>query len=211
MIPPFVIISVITVVGVVWVISGIAWFRQRNRFLAKTAYDKGVAYLQTQAFSRAEESFKAALNRQHAMLEARYGLGVTYIQQQRYREGIEILEELVHEMPQNAIAHYNLGLAYIEVGKLDDAQNVLQRALTINPAMKEISFNLSRVFLEKGDVKQAGNYCEKALQLDSRYAKARQLQNHLAEIRYVAPINLDLIRKALSDFDQDDTEFMIQL
>lgn len=208
---PFLMLSIIVLVGLIGVVSGAIWFRQHLRFAAKLHYDKGVACLQTADYTRAEEEFRAALKRQPGLLEARYGLGCTYIQQQRYREGITTLKEVVKAMPQNGVAYYNLGMAYIAVGNLDDAQDVLKTALQFKPAMKEIHFNLSNVFLEKGDAKQASIHCENALKLDHDYIKAQELQKQLAEIRYVAPINLTLIRKALRDFDQNDAEFLIKL
>lgn len=211
MLPPFLIISVIGVVGLVGVLSGLIWFRQHVRFMAKLHYDKGVAYLQTAAYSKAEQEFRAALKQQRTMLEAQYGLGCTYLQQERYQEGIELLENVVKKMPHNAIALYNLGLAYTDVGKLDEAQKRLKTAVEIKPTMKEIHYNLSKVLLEKGDVKQASFYCTQALKLDQDYAKAQELQEQLAEIRYVAPVNLELIRRALENFDHHDTEFMIRL
>ncbi len=211
MVPPDVMIGVLVLVGLVGVVSGAIWLRQYLRFLAKLHYDKGVVSLQTADYTRAEEEFRAALKRQSRMIEARYGLGCTYVQQQRYREGIATLKEVVKAMPHNGVAYYNLGMAYIAVGNLDEAQEALQTALQLKPAMKEIHFNLSNVCLEKGDVKQASMHCENALKLDRDYSKAQELQKQLAEIRYVAPINLNLIRKALHDFDQDDTEFLIKL
>lgn len=211
MMSPFVMISVIILVGLVGIVSGAIWLRQYLRFTAKLHYDQGVAYLQTADYPRAEEEFSAALKRQPRMLEARYGLGCAYVQQQRYREGIATLKEVVKAMPQNGVAYYNLGMAYIAVGNLDDAQAALKTALQFKPAMKEIHFNLSNVFLEKGDAKQASIHCENALKLDQNYVKAQELQKQIAEIRYVAPINLKLIRKALQDFDPNDAEFLIEL
>lgn len=211
MLSPFLMIGIIVLVGLVGIVSGGIWLYQYFRFAAKLHYDKGVAYLQTSNYTRAEEEFRAALKRRPGMLEARYGLGCTYVQQQRYREGIAMLKEVVKAMPQNGVAYYNLGMAYIAVGNLDDAQEALKTALQFKPTMKEIHFNLSNVFLEKGDAKQASIYCENALKLDHDYVKAQELQKQLAEIRYVAPINLNLIRKALQDFDQNDREFLIKL
>lgn len=211
MMSPFLLISVIVLVGLIGVASGAIWLRQNFRFAAKLHYDKGVAYLQAADYVRAEKEFSAALKRQTGMLEARYGLGCAYVQQQRYREGIATLKEVVKAMPQNGVAYYNLGMAYIAVGNVDDAQEALKTALQFKPTMKEIHFNLSNVFLEKGDIKQASIHCEDALKLDRDYVKAQELQKQLAEIRYVAPINLTLIRKALQDFDQNDAEFLIKL
>jgi tetratricopeptide (TPR) repeat protein len=210
-ISPVLISSVIALVGLIGVISGLLWFRQHVRFMAKLHYDKGLAYLQTAEYSKAEQEFHAALKQQRAMLEAQYGLACTYLQQERYQEGIELLEHVVSAMPHNAIALYNLGLAYIDVGKLDDAQAALQTAADLKPAMKEIHYNLSKVLLEKGDAKQANAYCARALKLDQHYVKAQELHAQLAEIRYAAPVNLELIRRALQDFDHQDAEFMIKL
>lgn len=211
MIPPFLIISVISIVGLVGIISGLIWFRQYVRFMAKLHYDKGVAYLQTAAYNKAEEQFRAALKRQRTMIDAQYGLGCTYLQEERYQEGIELLQHVVKERPRHAVAWYNLGLAYIAIGKLDQAQEGLKTAVEIKPMMKEIHYNLSKVLLEKGDVKQASLHCAQALKLDQNYTKAQELQEHLADIRYAAPVNPELIRKALRDFDHQDTEFVIKL
>lgn len=207
----FITISVIIIVGVISGISGILWLRQRNFFLAATHYNNGVSYLQTESYPEAVDEFKAALKRQNTMLEARYGLGLAYLKQDRYREGIEMLEEVVRGMPKNAIAYYNLGRAYINVGKLDEAQHALETALKINPDIKEIYFNLSKVFQEKGKLDQAKLCCRNALKLDGNYSKAKEYLDRLNEIRYRIPLDYDLIRKALQNFDQDDTEFMIKL
>jgi tetratricopeptide (TPR) repeat protein len=211
MISLFLVISIISFVGIVASISGILWFRQHNRFLTMNHYNNGVSHLQAGEYLKAVNEFKAALSRQKTLIEARYGLGLAYMKQRRYREGIEVLETVIRAMPRNAIAHYNLGRAYINVGNLDDAQRILETALHINPHIKEIYFNLSRVFQEKGDVEQAKRYCHDALQLDENYTKAKEYLNFLTQIRYTSAIDLELIQKALQNFDHNDTEFMIQL
>jgi tetratricopeptide (TPR) repeat protein len=211
MMSPFLLVSVIIIVSLIGSIGGLFWFRQRNSFLAMTHYDNGVSYLQTGEYSKAADEFKIALKRQGSLVDAQYGLGLTYIQQNRYQEGIEVLESVVREIPDNAIAYYNLGRAYINLGNLDKARRALEAALTINPEVKEIHFNLARLFQEKGNIEQARIYCRNALKLDSNYIKAKDYLNLLTGLRHVKSVNLEAIYKALKDFDQTDTEFMINL
>ena len=211
MTPLFWILSVIIIISLLGGIGGFFWFRQRKNFLALTHYNNGVVCLETGEYPKAVEEFKTALKRQRNFLDARYGLGLTYMKQQRYHEGIEMLKSAVKEMPRNAIAYYNLGQGYINVGNLDEARRVLENAVNINPKIKEIHFNLARVFQEKGNIEQAKKHCQNALKLDSNYTKAKEYLDFLSELRYMRPVNLDTIRRALSNFDQNDVEFMVKL
>lgn len=208
---PFLILSVIIIGSLLGGIGGLLWFRQRNKILALTHYDNGVSYLQTGEYPKALDEFSTAIKRQSNLVSARYGLGLTYLKQQQYQEGIEILESVVKEMPHNAIAHYNLGRTYITVGKLDQARWALETALKINPEIKEIHFNLARLFQEQGDLEQAKNSCNNALKLDSGYTKAQEYLNLLSGNYTGKPIDPEVIRRALKDFDHNDAEFMIRL
>lgn len=207
----FFMLGVSVVVGGICIVTGVIWVRQYVRFLAKAHYDNGVSSLQKDAYAQAEREFQAALRRQKNMPEARYGLAMAFIKQQRYHEGIQLLEALIQAMPSNATAHYNLGLAYLETGELDKAQHLLEKAAHIDPTGKEIYFNLSKILEQKGDIEHAKEQCANALKVDKNYAKAQEFLDYLSGIRYFSPISLDLIRKALRNFDQNNTEFMIKL
>ncbi len=207
----FFILCVIIVVGGIGVVSGIMWFRQHNLFLAMRHYNTGVLHLQQGEPRKAIQEFETALQRQRTLSAARYGLGLAYLKQQRHRESISLLETAVQEMPNDAMVHCNLGWAYLNVGKLEHAQQVLEKAVRINPNIKEIYFNLGLVFKERGDREQAVQHCRRALQLDADYVQAQNILEELSQIRYDAPINLERLREALRNFDDDDTELMIQL
>lgn len=204
-------IGVMLLVGIVGGVSGVAWLRQRARFLALREYNRGVALLEAGQTSPAIQAFQAALRRQPALLSARYGMGLAYLKDRRFLDAIKLLEAVLPEKPNDAMVYCNLGWAYLSIGRLEDARVTLEKGARINARVKELYFNLSRVFREKGDREQAIHYCRRALEIDPAYLQAQHDLNELAEIRYDAALNMELLQQALQHFDDNNTDLMIRL
>ena len=122
-----------------------------------------------------------------------------------------IQKSILPEKPNDAMVYCNLGWAYLSIGRLEDARVTLEKGVRINARVKELYFNLSRVFREKGDREQAIHYCRRALESDPAYRQSQNDLNELAEIRYDAVLNMELLQQALQHFDDNDTDLMIRL
>jgi Tfp pilus assembly protein PilF len=208
---PLLLIAGLTIVAVLIGSYGVyGLFSIRSASRAELHYNNGVSYLEANDYSNAVNEFKAAIKQKRNYWDAHYGLGLAYVEQQQYHAGVEILKSIVKKKPDDSNAYYNLGRAYIGVGNLEAAQQALEAALKIDPDVKEIHFNLARVFQKKGEREQAKQHFSYALKLDENYTKPKKYLAPLTEIP-VEAVNHDAIRKALENFDQNDTEFMITL
>jgi tetratricopeptide (TPR) repeat protein len=121
-------------------LSADQWYHRGKEYQAQRNYDAAVA------------AYLEALQRDHALADARNALGVVYAQEGRYEEAIAQFKTAIELKPGEAYLHSNLGYALLLQGLDREALNPLDIALQLEPTNEKAAFNLRLAHERLGDV-----------------------------------------------------------
>ncbi len=121
----------------------------------RTRFQEGQAALQAGQFARAETEFRAALDAEPGLSEARVNLGLALFLQGKYQHSVDELEQAARALPALPAAHLFLGLGHLKLGASDEAIAALSRSLELDPANLEAHRALAACHLAKGDYASA--------------------------------------------------------
>lgn len=121
----------------------------------RTRFQAGQTALQAGRFAQAETEFRAALDSDPGLSEARVNLGLALFLQGKYRLSVDELEQAAHALPDLPAAHLFLGLGHLKLGASDQAIAALSRSLELEPANVEAHRALAACHLAKGDYASA--------------------------------------------------------
>lgn len=120
-----------------------------------TRFQAGQTALQAGQFARAETEFRAALDSEPGLSEARVNLGLALFLQGKYQQSVDELEQAALILPDLPAAHLFLGLGQLKLGASDQAIAALSRSLELDPANLEAHRALAACHLAKGDYASA--------------------------------------------------------
>lgn len=121
----------------------------------RTRFQAGQTALQAGRFAQAETEFRAAIDSNPGLSEARVNLGLALFLQGKYRLSVDELEQAAHALPDLPAAHLFLGLGHLKLGASDQAIAALSRSLELEPANVEAHRALAACHLAKGDYASA--------------------------------------------------------
>lgn len=119
----------------------------------------GVAYDALGQHDRAQQLYRAALERRPNDVETLNNLGVSYTKDERFREAVYVFRGALTLRPGNAGLENNLGFALGRLGRYDDALRHFRAAGTPSEAFN----NQGYVAFLNGDHRRAIEYYERAL------------------------------------------------
>ncbi len=107
-------------------------------------------------YSRALESYKAALSVFPIMYPAYYAAGYLYqVHEKNPKKALEVYTRLMNYAPDFAQVHFQTALALKSLGEYTDAIRELTRSKELNPYHKGVRFNLAMCSFENGDLRRA--------------------------------------------------------
>ena len=121
----------------------------------RTRFQEGQTALQAGRFAEAETEFRAALDAEPGLSEARVNLGLALFLQGKYQHSVDELEQAARALPALPAAHLFLGLGHLKLGSSDRAIAALSRSLELDPANLEAHRALAACHLAKGDYASA--------------------------------------------------------
>ena len=121
----------------------------------RTRFQAGQAALQAGRFAQAETEFRAAIDSDPGLSEARVNLGLALFLQGKYQLSVDELEQAARALPTLPAAHLFLGLGHLKLGASDQAIAALSRSLELDPANLEAHRALAACHLAKGDYASA--------------------------------------------------------
>ncbi len=130
-----------------------------------------------QGDSRAEESFREALERDPREASAQYNLGLALQSQGKLAEAIQHYRAAIALSDDNPMFHNNLAAALASQGSLLEAATHFETVVRLKPDYAEGHFNLGNVRMGLKDPKSAITHFQKAVKIKPDYAKAH---NNLA-------------------------------
>lgn len=104
---------------------------------AKTWYNLGNVYRETDQISMAIEAYQQALRIDPENAIAWYNLGVAYGETGQTAKEIEAYQQTLRIDPENADAWYNLGTVFRQTGKTSKAMEIYHQLEKINPSMAD--------------------------------------------------------------------------
>ena len=121
----------------------------------RTRFQAGQKALQAGRFAQAETEFRAALDSDSGLAEARVNLGLALFLQGKYQLSVDELEQAARALPTLPAAHLFLGLGHLKLGASDQAIAALSRSLELDPANLEAHRALAACHLAKGNYASA--------------------------------------------------------
>ena len=85
-------------------------------------YREGLALVEVQDYSGAEEAFQKAIDKNPKSPDGYYGLGGIHNYHKRYADAEKAFQTVLRLDPTYVDAHYSLGYTYEQQGKKDDAE-----------------------------------------------------------------------------------------
>lgn len=99
---------------------------------------EGLQYTQNQEFSKAEEAYLKAINKDPKNMDGYYGLGGIYNYQKKYDQAAEAFKEVLRMDPTNFNAHYSLGYSYELMGDKKGAETHYRTSQRLKKKMEDI-------------------------------------------------------------------------
>jgi len=129
-------------------------------------YDVAAVLLLKQQYAEAEQSFRLALARRPAFVEALYGLAVALHGQNRIEDAIELYQQVLSRDSGNIAAHYNLGRAFAGRGQNDRAMQSYQKAIELDPEDADARQGLARTLVMMNQISEAMYQYRRTLEID---------------------------------------------
>ena len=121
----------------------------------RTRFQAGQTALNAGRFAQAETEFRAALDSDPGLSEARVNLGLALFLQGKYQRSVDELDQAALALPALPAAHLFLGLGHLKLGASDQAIVALSRSLELEPTNVEAHRALAACHLAKGDYASA--------------------------------------------------------
>ena len=137
---------------------------------AASLFSTGLAALEADDASAAEQSFTQALELQNSGLLAFYQ-GYARQLQGDLRDAATSYEQALEELDDSAPVLNNLGFAYFRLGRFDRAIEYLERAVAADPENAEAQLNLGLIYYDLERFAQAVGPLEQAVQLRPELAE----------------------------------------
>ncbi|MCP4356433.1 MAG: tetratricopeptide repeat protein [Chloroflexi bacterium] len=119
----------------------------------------GNAYLQMEAWSRAEDAYQKALAIDPESAAAFHGLALAYLRQRRFEEAAEAALAAVGITYHRPAAHFHLGQALTRLGQYERAAEAYQVALSQAPGMRRAYLRLAELYERRlGQPETAARY-----------------------------------------------------
>lgn len=149
---------------------------QTNAPVAAQAWNYlGLAYHRAGRPTEAAQAYKAALDRDLNLFDARYNLGALYFEQGNYPAAINELTSYTAHQPRDPAGWILLGRAQLRSGQLDAADRNLLQALRLNPTPEQQATALNALGLgqaQRRRAREAFQYFEAALNRVTNYPPA---------------------------------------
>ncbi|MEQ1845955.1 MAG: tetratricopeptide repeat protein, partial [Nitrospira sp.] len=110
----------------------------------------GRLWLNVKDYAQAEQAFKAAIDRNNALLPAYLNLAHTFMQAGKAAEAMKEYEAVLEKDPNVIQAHMMLGLNHESRNELGKAQARYETILKINPKFAPAANNLAWVMVQQG-------------------------------------------------------------
>lgn len=152
-------------------------YKLKNKKINQEKYNlksekNDIAYVQTgneninqREYSKAEKSFKKALEIDPRNDEALVTLGRCYMKQGRYVEAIEMINKAREINPKNIWVYNELGNCYSGLSRYSDAEKAYKEALELDPKSSQVYANLGFCYKNQGDYKKAEEMFKKAIEV----------------------------------------------
>lgn len=125
----------------------------------------GVAYLKTENYEKAIESFERALTLDSKYARAVFNLGeanfyfsIKNKDQKIFKKSFEIFKKAIEIDPNYPAPYCSLGLAYMQIGNLDGAIQCWNKALELQPDIDRVIYLLGLAYMDKNDKAKALGY-----------------------------------------------------
>ena len=142
-----------------------------------------IAY-QTQHYDRAEEYFRAALERDPQAYEPLVNLGGVLVTVNRAGEAWRYNAMAVAARPNDALAHSQMGLNSFELGDLAGGAKELERARAIDPAhFSHPQLLLAEIYARQGAKSAAAEMLAEFLRYHPDWPQGPQLRAKIAELQ----------------------------
>lgn len=142
-----------------------------------------IAY-QTQHYDRAEEYFRAALERDPQAYEPLVNLGGVLVTVNRAGEAWRYNAMAVAARPNDALAHSQMGLNSFELGDLAGGAKELERARAIDPAhFSHPQLLLAEIYARQGAKSAAADMLAEFLRYHPDWPQGPQLRAKIAELQ----------------------------
>ncbi len=144
-----------------------------NKAIAQDKYNSeaynGLAksYLSLNQNSKAEDTYKQAINLKPSYWVGYNDLGVFYYMNGKYNKALEYFKKVVELTPNNIFGLNNLGSVYIYLEKWSDAKTAFKHLINIKPDYGAYSNLGSIYFFHDENFRAAADMFMKALKLDS--------------------------------------------
>jgi tetratricopeptide (TPR) repeat protein len=139
----------------------------------------GRAYLASGDLSMAEETLRAAVERDPGAVEGQFYLGATLSERKEYAAAIPYFQTATRLKSDYALAWYNLGVCYKQQGDRAAARAAYRSALACKPLFAEAHLNLGELLAEDGETDAALEELRQGVHLKPEDAHARQLLESL--------------------------------
>jgi len=161
-------------------------------------------------FATLERKYKAVLQEDSRLVEARYNLGVLAQMQNRTTEAETHYKEVLKQRPDFSAAAVNLGVLTMNAGDLVKAQSILQAAVDIYPNDAESRARLASAYAQQGDAKQAIQLARESLYRDPQNLSAYKAMMEA----YLSVKQHDLLRLVaarIKDLNKDEPDISYYL
>lgn len=116
-------------------------------------------------FTRAEESFRKALEINPFYSNAYQGYGLLLLARQEFGRALEIMGRAIEARPGRFLNYAIIGIIYYEWGKDEEAIEALDECKELNPYFDAAYFGLALVYTKIKDYQRAVEYANKALEI----------------------------------------------
>lgn len=138
--------------------------------------EKGIEYLNSMEYEKAEDSFRKVLKSDSGNIEASYYLGMSLFMQEKYKKALSVFEQVKatgkYSIPNKGQLEITLTRIYLELEKYPEALKSLEAAKKAKANPADIHVYQGAYYIEKNDSKRAMKELEKAIELDSNNAYA---------------------------------------
>ncbi len=132
----------------------------------KVRYNLGMTYLMLGMSEEAATEFRAVLDEQPDLADARRQLGLALGRLGRLDEAIEQFRRVLAAQPEDAEAHFHLAIALRMAGRADESIEHFRAAVLIMPGHARAQANLGALLHAKGDTQEAIRHLRLALALE---------------------------------------------
>ena len=173
--------------------------------IKETHYNLGIAYLETEEYSRAIPEFEAAIKLDSDFIEAHCALCRVYLEQDELEKASTLVTvalklDATHQ-PALLLcdtitqAYYNKGKDHLDAERYTEAVSTFQSAITLDPDFTTAHYNLGLTYLKMEIYPRAVDALQKTIILDRNYKAA----HHALALAYLGQQELGKARDAARD------------